>query len=308
LATEGTNEIGGKGIDELIMAQVASEYQRTYGQDPMQDPVAVNQLRRFATTTKLSLAKPGRNQVRKTLLLSGKTLDFVITKLQFEAMITHLIDETIKVSERCLTSAGLDWMMIDKVLLTGGSSLLPLVLDKIAIACAKPREDIVCKQPHQAVVYGAALIAQQRDKQSSNSNLQRISAYELGIRARHPETGQPMVQVLVKKNMPVPAAESTTFFTTRDDQPRMVFEVVQQKGQAEQEKSLGYFIFAIAEPRKNYPVEITLAYDLEGMVTVTAKDPETNKVLEQIMDEDGQAMDSKLIEQKNWLANISINQ
>jgi len=307
LATEGSNEVGGKGIDELIMAQVAQEFERKYGNNPLDEPVAANQLRRFATDTKLSLAKPGRNQVRKTLLLAGKTLDFIITKHQFEKLIDQLINETITVSERCLESAGLDWMMIDKVLLTGGSSLLPLVLDKIAIACDKPREDIVCKQPHQAVAYGAALIAEQRSN-SNRTDVQRISAYELGVRARNPKTGEPMVQVLIQKNIPIPAAESTTFYTTRDDQPRMVFEVIQQKGASEQEKSMGYFIFSIELPRKNYPVEVTLAYDLEGMVKVTAKDPETGKVLEQIMDEDGQAMASALLEQKKWLDLLRINE
>ncbi len=307
LATEGTNEIGGKGIDELIMAQVAQEFQRAHGSNPLEDPVAASQLRRFATETKLSLAKPGKNQVRKTLLLAGKTLDFVITKHQFETLINNLIDETIKVCERCLSAAGLEWMMIDKVLLTGGSSLLPLVLDKIAVACGKPRDDIICKQPHQAVAYGAALIANQRNNTDANK-LQRICAYDLGVRARNPETGEPMVQVLVKKNQAVPAAESTTFYTTREDQPRMVFEVVQQKGEGDQEKSLGYFIFGIEQPRKGYPVEVTLAYDLEGMVKVTAKDPETGKVLEQIMDEDGQAMSTTLMEQKHWVEQVRVNE
>ena len=307
LATEGTNEIGGKGVDELIMEQVAQEYQRAHGVDPMADPVSVNQIRRFATNTKLSLAKPGRNQVRKTLLIAGKTLDFVITKNQFEQLIDQLIEETIKVSERCLESAGLDWMMVDKVLLTGGSSLLPLVIDKIAIACDKPRGDIECKQPHQAVAYGAALIANQQSENTDNT-LQRISAYELGVRARDLKNGEPMVQVLVKKNMPVPASESTTFYTTRDDQARMVIEVVQQKAPDDQEKSLGYFIFNIDQPRKSYPVEITLAYDLEGMVKVTAKDPETGAVLERVMDEEGQAMDERLLEQQQWVDLLRVNE
>ena len=218
-----------------------------------------------------------------------------------------LIDETLVVCERCLQSAGLDWTMIDKVLLTGGSSLLPLVLDKIAVSCGKPRDDIVCKQPHQAVAYGAALIAEQRNSNSANI-LQRISSFELGVRARNPKTGNAMVQVLVKKNMPIPASEKTTFYTTREDQPRMVIEVVQQKAEDDQEKSLGYFIFGIEEPRKNYPVEITLSYDLEAMVKVTAKDPETGKVLEQIIDEDGQAMDAELIEQHRWVNRIRVNE
>ena len=286
---------------------MAQEYQRAHGVDPMADPVSVNQIRRFATNTKLSLAKPGRNQVRKTLLIAGKTLDFVITKNQFEQLIDQLIEETIKVSERCLESAGLDWMMVDKVLLTGGSSLLPLVIDKIAIACDKPRGDIECKQPHQAVAYGAALIANQQSENTDNT-LQRISAYELGVCARDLKNGEPMVQVLVKKNMPVPASESTTFYTTRDDQARMVIEVVQQKAPDDQEKSLGYFIFNIDQPRKSYPVEITLAYDLEGMVKVTAKDPETGAVLERVMDEEGQAMDERLLEQQQWVDLLRVNE
>ena len=112
----------------------------------------------------------------------------------------------------------------------------------------------------------------------------------------------------MKKNSPIPSAEKTTFYTTRQDQSRMVIEVVQQKAAAENEKSLGFFIFGIAQPRNNYPVEITLAYDLEGMVTVTANDPETGEILEQIMDEDGQTVDATLLEQKEWLAKLKINQ
>mgnify|MGYP000512291338 CR=1 FL=1 len=307
LATDGSSQIGGKGIDELIMAQVAEEFIRSHGFNPTADLATAHQLRRFATEAKLALSKPGRNQVRKTLLLGGKTLDFIMTRHQFETLIDQLIEETLAVSQRCLDSAGLEWMMVDKVLLTGGSSLLPLVLDKIALACGKPREDIVCKQPHQAVAYGAALIANQRNTATANI-VQRISAYELGVRARHAETGEPMVQVLIKRNMPVPAAESTTFYSTREEQPRMVIEVVQQKSAGEQEKSLGYFIFGIDAPRKNYPVEITLAYDLEGMVKVTAKDPETGGVLEQIMGEDGHAVSADLLAQKEWVEQLTINE
>ncbi len=185
------------------------------------------------------------------------------------------------------------------VLATDGSNKIGgKGIDELIMASGKPRENIVCKQPHQAVAYGAALIADQRNTASAKT-LQCISAYDLGVRARNPETAEPMVQVLVKKNMPVPAAESTTFYTTREDQPRMVIEVIQQKTEGQQEKSLGYFIFGIDAPRKNYPIEITLAYDLEGMVKVTAKDPETGKVLEQIMDEQGQSVNTDLLKQKS---------
>lgn len=131
LATEGNNLLGGKEVDEVIIKQVTDEFNRQHGFNPMDDTASAARLRHFATETKLKLAKPGREQVRKTLLLAGRTLDFIITRNQFEKMIENLIDETLEVSEQCLKSAGLEWALVDRILLTGGSSLLPLVEKKL---------------------------------------------------------------------------------------------------------------------------------------------------------------------------------
>ena len=312
LATEGNNRLGGKEVDEVIMKQVTDEFLRQHGFNPLDDPASATQLRRFATDTKLKLARPGREQVRKTLLLAGRTLDFIITRNQFERMIEDLIDETLVVSERCLKSAGLDWSLMDRILLTGGSSLLPLVEKKIALASQKSRTEIVCKQPHQAVAYGAALIAEQRRRQLAgeecDTQLQQISAYDLGIRVADKQTGQPAVEVLIPRNSPIPARQGTTFYTTRADQTRMVIEVVQQRAPGVEEKSLGYFAFGpIDKPRKNYPVEITLAYDLDGLVTVTARDPDSGQEIEQILDQEGEHFNARMAEQKEWVTGLEIN-
>jgi molecular chaperone DnaK len=308
LATEGSNQIGGKNVDEMLMALVAQEFERVHDTPPSQDAVTQSQLRRFSTDAKLRLCRPGTTQVRKTLLLGNRTLDCLITRAQFEQMIGGLIDETLAVCERCLRSAGMDWSMVDKLMLTGGASLLPLVQEKLAAASGIAPGQMVTRQPHQAVAYGAALVAHQLFGQTEGHTLQRISAWDLGIRVMHPTTLQPAVEVMVPRHSPLPAERRKSFFTQRADQRRMIIEAVQQKGPGVEEKSLGHFAFGpIENPRVNYPVEVKLAYDDKGMVSITARDGETGHEIQQVMDEAGRAQAAELIEQRAWVQAQRIN-
>ena len=317
LATQGSNQHGGKRVDELIMAFIQHEFKRQHGFTP-EDPVSLMMLRRFAHDTKLTLVKPGKTRVSKTLVLAGKTLDFILTRERFDALIDQVIEETLAVCNQCMAQSGLDWDMVDTIMLVGGSSLLPMVSDKLARLTGRPKDQLLCKQPHQAVAYGAAILAAQTFAGSGGKPLQNICAYDLGIRVRG-ANGQPAVNVLVSQNTPVPATASTTFYTTRADQTRLIIEAVQQRqsgsdsGQnasepkTSEQTSLGFFAFAIENPSANYPVEITLAYDLEGCVTVTAHDPQTGRQMAQVMDKDAEALDNALLQQQRWLQDIPVN-
>jgi len=308
LATEGSSILGGKRVDEIIMQFIQDDFQRQYGFVP-DDESSLMKLRRFANEAKLKLAKPGKGRVDKTLVLAGKTIDFILTKERFNELIDGFVDETLKVCERCLQSAGMDWGFMDNVMMVGGSALLPLVSDKLSQASGKPKDQLLCKQPHQAVAFGAALIAHNQLGEGSAQHLQSICSYDLGIRVRDNQ-GLPTVQPLVTRNTPVPASASTTFYTNRPDQTRLIIEAVQQRQGDDGEmldSSLGFFAFGIDTPRKNYPVEIELAYDLEGIVTITARDPETGREIRQIMDQDTQAMDNALLDQQVWVAETEVN-
>lgn len=313
MATGGEHDLGGKTVDEAIMKQLADEYQRLHGLDLLalgqSDNTILVQLRQFATDTKLELCKPGVQQVRKTLLINNRTVEFLLTTAQFNRLVDKLVTQTLTVAERCLEAAGMSWDFIDHILLTGGSSLLPLVRDKLAERTGHDRDSLMLKQPHQAVAFGAALIAQQLyGNDTQTKTLQRSTAWQLGIRVANAQ-GQPCVQVMIDKNAPIPASKQVRFPTNRDNQPRMVIEVVQQKAENTDEKSLGYFIFSLPEGMdKGYPIDIELAYDLEGLVTVTAKDAKTGQQFMQIMDETGAALDDELIRQKEWVANIQVNE
>ncbi|MFL0797268.1 MAG: Hsp70 family protein [Cellvibrionaceae bacterium] len=308
LATEGSNTLGGKHVDELIMRFIEEDFQRQYGFTPS-DESSQMKLRRFANEAKLKLAKPGKGRVNKTLVLGGKTIDFILTKERFDELIEAFVDETLSVCQRCLESAGMDWGFMDTVMMVGGSALLPLVAEKLSKACGKPKDQLLCKQPHQAVAFGAALLAEQQFTDAHGQSLQSICSYDLGIRVRD-QQGNPAVQALVTRNTPVPACASTTFYTNRPDQTRLIIEAVQQREGDNGEmldNSLGFFAFGIDTPRKNYPVEIELSYDLEGIVTVTARDPESGHEIRQIMDQEAQAMDNTLLEQQAWVAATNVN-
>jgi molecular chaperone DnaK len=271
----------------------------------------VNVTQRFARETKLALGKPDVSQVRRTLLLAGRTLEIVITRAQFDQLVAPLVERTIEVAERTLAAGGLTWSLVDRVLLTGGSSLLPLVGDVMRRRSGKSGDTLVCRQPHQAIAFGTGIVAaarRPRDAGAPAAVIQPVSSYDLGLRIQEARSKAPAFQVLIPRNSPLPARNVAMFYTTRDDQRRMMVEVIQRKDASAPVSSLGHFGFGpIANPRKNYPIEISFAYDVEGVVTVSARDGQTNQQVARVMSAEEGALDHVLLEQRAWVQKIRIN-
>jgi len=281
LATEGHNGLGGRRIDAALVDLIARDFARQHGRNPLDDAATQEQLRRFAEDAKIALGMPARNQLRKTLVLAGQVAELALSREQLDRIVLPIVDETIAVSRRCLDAAGLTWNQIDRVLMTGGSSLLPAVAKRLAQETGKQGDALHCRQPHQAVAYGAALIAEARATRPDEQALHAVAPYHLGLRVRDATSGAGRIETLIKRNTPLPAKHTATFYTNRPEQTRIVLDVVQGKGEGELVASLGHFAFGpIKRPKKNYPVEVTLAYDSEGLVKVTAKDVTTGEALE----------------------------
>ncbi|MGI8908211.1 MAG: Hsp70 family protein [Candidatus Sumerlaeaceae bacterium] len=276
LATEGSRTIGGKWFDEVIMGVAAEEFQRVNGFDPRNDRRAESILRRVAHDAKIKLSMPGKTQVQQTVVLSGKTSEFLLTRSEFERLISVLLNTTVEICTRCLESAKLTWKDIDRVLVVGGSTLVPMVQQRIQRESGKQGDQFVQRQPHQAIAFGAAHLAQTKTGEGhaeAPKLIHQIAPYHLGIRVRDPQTGGARVQVLVPRNAPLPAERKVVFQTSRADQVRMMFEFVQTKGDEGSSLSLGHFAFGpIAAPRMAYPIEVTAAYDEQGIVKITARD------------------------------------
>lgn len=282
LATEGDNQLGGRHLDQALAELVAADFQRRHGVDPLADPASAEQLRQFAENAKIGLSQAGRGQMRKTLALAGKVNEVSLAADQIDRLVTPFVEQTLAVCRRCLDGAGLGWGQIDRILLVGGSSLLPQVTRGLTAHSGKPASHMICKQPHQAVAFGAALLsdALAQDSAAQAAPHLAVAPYHLGLRVRD-ATGGVRIEVLIKRNTPLPTRATATFYTTRADQTRLIFDLVQSKGDDAAALSLGHFAFGpIRHPRKNYPIELSVAYDVEGLVKVTAKDMVTGEALQ----------------------------
>jgi molecular chaperone DnaK len=277
----------------------------------LDEPGAENQLLKFARDTKFALNKPGTNQVRRTLLIAGRTLDIVVTSAQFASLVAPIIEQTFQATERTLAAGSVSWPLVDRILLSGGSSLLPMVTEGIRRRSGKSGDQLICRRPHHAVAFGAGILANRRRREACSDGepvVRPISSYDVGIRVSGRAGSSPGFHVLLPRNAPLPAKNVASVYTTRADQQRIVVEVLQRKNAESPVCSLGNFDFGpIRRPRRNYPVEITLAYDIEGVVNVSARDPQTNESMSASMVTEEGVLDSVLLEQRGWLQEMRIN-
>lgn len=304
LATEGDNRLGGRNIDQALTDLLRQEVRLRHSLDLQGDDASLETLRRFAEAAKIGLSQPGQGLMRKTLVLAGKAVELSLSPEQVRSVVEPIVQQTIKACQRALDGAGLGWGQMDQVLLVGGSSLLPEVGKALSVASGRPPSSLMAKHPHQAVAYGAAVLAEAAaaDHGTAEPVHQGVAPYHLGLRVRDATNGQDRMEVMLKRNTPLPAKASTTVYTHRPDQSRVILDIVQGKGGAEPLTSLGHFAFGpLRAPQKNYPVEVTLAYDVQGMVRVAAKDLITGQSLERELSASADADASRVLLAKQLL-------
>ncbi len=309
LATDGIAQLGGRTLDQRIMDLIDSDYKRRFQRTATDDPASAQRLRRLAEESKIKLSKPGAAQVRQTLLLLGQPFDFLLTRLQFDAIVQNAVGLTLECCQRCLKDAGLSWRDVDHLLLTGGSSLLPHVAIELLRVSGKPANSLILKQPHQAVAFGAALLAQRYATTSGSENLiQQVTTADLCLRVWDKRHNRPGLETLIPKNTPLPTTYNRTFYTNRDDQTRIVLEFVQKRGEPAEEFSLGHFAFGpINNPRKNTPLEVTVSIGRDGLVNVSAKDPASGREIARSLHQEGGGLGEDWQQQRRWVDEALIN-
>jgi molecular chaperone DnaK len=309
LATEGDNQLGGRLVDQRLVEQLQVDVRRRYGLDMSHDAAAHEVLRRFAEAAKIALSQPGQGVMRKTVVLGGRACELSLSPQQVQAAVQPVVEATLAACERGLEGAGLGWGQMEHVLLVGGSSLLPTAGRALAAASGKPAGALVPRQPHQAVAFGAAVLADASVAEGASLEPvhQSVAPYHLGLRVRDATTGEARVQVLVKRNSPLPARATTTIYTNRAEQTRVILEIVQSKGERDAGQSLGHFAFGpLRAPRLDYPVELSLAYDAEGLVRVTARDLVTGEALQREMAAGGDSDVRRLQQGRACLAGVKL--
>ena len=272
LATAGTNRLGGDDFDQCIMKYLVSEFKRTDGIDLSGDKVAMQRLKEAAEKAKIELSGVTTSNINLPYITADATgpkhLDVTLTRAKFNELTGHLVDATMGPVRQAMSDAGLKPSDLAKVLMVGGSSRIPAVVEAVKnFTGSDPFKGI---NPDECVAMGAALQAGVLTGDVKGLLLLDVTPLSLGI-----ETMGGVCTRLIERNTTIPVKKSQIFSTAADNQTTVEVNVLQgEREMAAANKSLGRFhLDGIAPARRGVPqIEVTFDIDANGIVNVSAKD------------------------------------
>ncbi len=277
LATNGNCFLGGDDFDNKIMNYLVDDFKAKEGIDLSKDKMAMQRLKEAAEKAKIELSSMSNTNVNLPFITADangpKHLDVTLTRQKFNALTEDLVEKTIEPLTKAMADAGLSYGDIEKVILVGGSTRIPAVVDRVkAVTGKEPFKGI---NPDECVAIGAAIQGGVLTGEVKDVLLLDVTPLTLGI-----ETLGGLCTPLIERNTTIPAKKSQVFSTAVDNQPEVTIHVLQgERKFAKDNKTLGQFnLSGIAPAPRGIPqIEVTFDIDANGIVHVTAKDLGTQK-------------------------------
>ncbi len=278
LSTSGDNRLGGDDWDAAVVNWMAEEFKKSDGVDLRKDKMAAQRLREAAEKAKVELSSMAETSISLPFITADqngpKHLEMTLTRAKFEELTRDLLDRTVQPVRTALKDAGLQTSEIDKILLVGGSTRMPMVQRKVKELLGKePTKGI---NPDECVAVGAAIQGAILSGEHKGIVLVDVTPLSLGL-----ETLGGVFTKIIEKNSAIPVSKSQVFTTAADNQPQVEIHVLQgERAMAGDNVSLGrFFLDGIAPAPRGIPqIEVTFDIDANGIVNVTAKDKATGKV------------------------------
>ena len=276
LATDGDVQLGGKDFDERLVDFLAERFLAEHGVDPRSDAGNALQLWFDAQEAKHTLSE--RHQVPLVLFHAGVRMRQELTRSQFEDLTRDLLDRTESTATLVLKQASLQWPDIDRVLLVGGATRMPMVGEMLRKLTGK--EPDRSQSPDEVVAHGATLFAGMLTAKpggpSGPMRLVNVNSHSLGVVGVNARTGERVNVVLIPKNTPIPCRKVKRFRTARDDQASVEVAVVEgESARPEHCIALGKCVIRDLPPNlaKGSPVEVEYTYAANGRISVLARVP-----------------------------------
>ena len=276
-STNGDTFLGGEDFDNAIVEYLIAEFKKDSGIDLKSDKLALQRLKEAAEKAKIELSAAEQTDINLPFITADKTgpkhINLKMTRAKLEALVEDLISRTIPPCKTALKDAGISASDIDEIVMVGGMTRMPKVINEVKNFFGKEPNKSV--NPDEVVAMGAAIQAGVLQGDVKDVLLLDVTPLSLGI-----ETLGGVSTKLIEKNTTIPTKKSQVFSTAEDNQPAVSIRVLQgEREMATDNKLLGNFeLVGIAPAARGVPqIEVTFDIDANGIVNVSAKDKGTGK-------------------------------
>jgi len=276
-STNGDTFLGGEDFDDAIVNYLIDEFKKDNGIDLKSDKLALQRLKEAAEKAKIELSSATQTEINLPFITADKTgpkhVNLKFTRAKLEALVADLVERTLEPCKTALTDSGFSAAEINEVVLVGGMTRMPKIIETVKNFFGKEPNKSV--NPDEVVAMGAAIQGGVLQGDVKDVLLLDVTPLSLGI-----ETLGGVSTKLIEKNTTIPTKKSQVFSTAEDNQPAVSIRVLQgEREMASDNKILGNFeLVGIAPAARGTPqIEVTFDIDANGIVNVSAKDKGTGK-------------------------------